>query len=82
MKAIILAAGMGNRLGKFTQDNTKCMVEVDGKKLLNHALDAIKEKMGNDMDTDIYHYIVKRLNEQQDKINFTISYGFPAKKIF
>ena len=43
MKAIILAAGMGNRLGKFTQDNTKCMVEVNGKRLVNYVLDAIKE---------------------------------------
>ena len=28
MQAIILAAGMGKRLGKLTQNNTKCMVEV------------------------------------------------------
>lgn len=28
MQALMLAAGMGKRLGKFTNDNTKCMVEV------------------------------------------------------
>ena len=31
MQAIILAAGMGKRLGELTQENTKCMVKVNGK---------------------------------------------------
>lgn len=26
MQAIILAAGMGRRLGEYTKDNTKCML--------------------------------------------------------
>ncbi len=38
MQAIILAAGMGRRLGKYTQDNTKCMVEVNGVKLIDRLL--------------------------------------------
>ena len=29
MQAIILAAGMGKRLGEYTQNNTKCMLEVN-----------------------------------------------------
>lgn len=39
MQAIILAAGMGRRLGEYTQDNTKCMLEVNGVKLIDRALD-------------------------------------------
>lgn len=31
MQAIILAAGMGRRLGKLTKGHTKCMVEVNGR---------------------------------------------------
>ena len=31
MQAIILAAGMGKRLGEYTQNNTKCMVRVGGE---------------------------------------------------
>ena len=27
MQAIILAAGMGRRLGELTKENTKCMVQ-------------------------------------------------------
>ena len=34
MQAIILAAGMGKRLGELTKNNTKCMVEVGGVKLI------------------------------------------------
>jgi histidinol-phosphate/aromatic aminotransferase/cobyric acid decarboxylase-like protein/choline kinase len=43
MQAVILAAGMGNRLGKYTQNNTKCMLNINGKKLIERALDAIDE---------------------------------------
>lgn len=28
MQVIILAAGMGKRLGELTQNNTKCMIRV------------------------------------------------------
>ena len=38
MQAIILAAGMGKRLGEYTRDNTKCMVEVNGVKLIDRIL--------------------------------------------
>jgi choline kinase len=41
MQAIILAAGMGRRLGALTSDNTKCMLEVNGKRLIHRALDAL-----------------------------------------
>jgi histidinol-phosphate/aromatic aminotransferase/cobyric acid decarboxylase-like protein/choline kinase len=43
MQAVILAAGMGNRLGKYTQNNTKCMLDINGKKLIERALDALDE---------------------------------------
>ena len=38
MQAIILAAGMGRRLGEFTRDNTKCMVPVNGTPLIDRLL--------------------------------------------
>ncbi len=41
MQALILAAGMGNRLGKYTKENTKCMLEVNGKKLIEYVLDML-----------------------------------------
>lgn len=44
MQAIILAAGMGKRLGKLTKNNTKCMVEVGGVKLVERALRILDKK--------------------------------------
>ena len=38
MQAIILAAGMGKRLGEYTEANTKCMVPVNGTKLIDRSL--------------------------------------------
>ena len=41
MQAIILAAGMGKRLGEYTQNNTKCMLEVNGVRLIDRALETL-----------------------------------------
>ena len=38
MQAIILAAGMGKRLGEYTKNNTKCMVPVNGTRLVDRLL--------------------------------------------
>ena len=38
MQAIILAAGMGKRLGEYTKNNTKCMVPVNGVPLIGRVL--------------------------------------------
>ena len=43
MQAVILAAGMGRRLGELTGDNTKCMLEVNGVKLIDRALESLSE---------------------------------------
>lgn len=41
MQAIILAAGMGKRLGELTHNNTKCMVEVNGVTLIERMLNQL-----------------------------------------
>jgi len=41
MQAIILAAGMGRRLGEYTKDNTKCMVPVNGVPLIDRLLEQL-----------------------------------------
>ena len=38
MQAIILAAGMGKRLGEYTKNNTKCMVPVNGVPIIDRLL--------------------------------------------
>jgi choline kinase len=42
MKAIILAAGMGTRLGEYTANRPKGMVEFMGKPLIEHQLNVLR----------------------------------------
>lgn len=44
MQAIILAAGMGKRLGELTQDNTKCMIQVNGTTLIERMLHQLDDQ--------------------------------------
>lgn len=44
MQAIILAAGMGKRLKDLTQNNTKCMVRVNGVTLIDRMLHQIERQ--------------------------------------
>ncbi|MBD5436030.1 MAG: phosphocholine cytidylyltransferase family protein [Treponema sp.] len=41
MQALILAAGMGKRLGNLIQDGTKCMLRVNGKSLIERTIEQL-----------------------------------------
>ena len=62
MQAIILAAGMGKRLGKYTKSNTKCMVEVNGKRLIDRTLTELS-KIGVRRTVIVIGYYGKELKE-------------------
>ena len=42
MRAIILAAGMGTRLGKYTKELPKCMLEFNGKTLIDWQIETLR----------------------------------------
>lgn len=44
MQAIILAAGMGKRLGEYTQGNTKCMVKVNGTTMIDRVMNQLSKQ--------------------------------------
>ena len=52
MKAIILAAGRGSRLGNLTKDAPKCLVEYKSKTLLEHNLENLR-KYFSDVDITV-----------------------------
>lgn len=43
MQSIILAAGMGRRLGELTRNNTKCMIEVNHVALIDRLLEQLSK---------------------------------------
>lgn len=49
MKAIILAAGSGTRLGKYTENLPKCMLEFKGKTLIQRTVDTLRDCDINDI---------------------------------
>ena len=44
MQAVILAAGMGRRLKELTNDNTKCMIQVNGVPLIERMLRQLEKR--------------------------------------
>ncbi len=42
MKAIILSAGQGSRLGHMVDDRPKCLIDFNGRSLLDRQLDALE----------------------------------------
>jgi len=49
MKAIIVAAGRGRRLGMETDEIPKCMVRVGGRSILHRQLDALADAGADDL---------------------------------
>lgn len=71
MQAIILAAGMGRRLGEYTKDNTKCMLPVNGVRLIDRLLSQLSNLELNRVvivvgykGQNLINYIGNRYDEQ------------------
>lgn len=75
MQAVILAAGMGRRLGELTQNNTKCMVKVNGVSLIERMLRQI-DKRGLSRVVIVIGYEGKKLTDYiaSLKINTPVVY--------
>lgn len=43
MKAFILAAGIGTRLGELTKDTPKCLIKIGNKTILEHQIGLLKK---------------------------------------
>ncbi|PIN69090.1 nucleotidyl transferase [Candidatus Woesearchaeota archaeon CG11_big_fil_rev_8_21_14_0_20_43_8] len=61
MKAIILAAGMGTRLGRYTENLPKCMLEFNGKTLIQRQVDTLRACGINDI-TIVKGYMPDKIN--------------------
>ncbi len=55
MKALILAAGTGQRLGKITELTPKPMIEIFGKPVLEHNINILKKSGVTDIYINLHH---------------------------
>ena len=70
--AMILAAGLGTRLGALTQDRPKALVELNGKPLLQHCIE--------NLIANGFHHIVINVHHFGEQImDFVISHHFDAE---
>ncbi|MHA7840293.1 MAG: nucleotidyltransferase family protein [Gammaproteobacteria bacterium] len=56
MKAMILAAGAGSRMGKLTQHTPKPLLPVNGKPLLVHLIEKIAAAGFSEIVLNVYHF--------------------------
>jgi NDP-sugar pyrophosphorylase family protein len=76
MKAIIFAAGLGTRLKEFTQNCPKALVQVNGKPLLWHAINKLKNTGVTNIVINVHHFseqIIDYLNKFNFEINIEVS---------
>lgn len=81
MQAIILAAGMGKRLGNLTQDNTKCMIKVNGITLIERMLSQL-DKQNLDKIIIVIGYEGKKLESFISTLNIQTPIEFTQNPIF
>jgi len=72
MKAMILAAGLGTRLGKLTEEMAKALVKVNGKPMLEHVVDYLKSYGINEIIVNVHHFGEQVIDFLQKKENFGI----------
>ncbi|MCZ6872886.1 MAG: phosphocholine cytidylyltransferase family protein [bacterium] len=61
-QAIILAAGQGKRLLPYTKDRPKCLIEIGGKTVLEHQVEALQAQ-GVDKVTVVVGYLGGKVRE-------------------
>ncbi len=81
MQAIILAAGMGKRLGELTRDNTKCMIKVNGQTLIERML-RILDKKGLDRIVIVIGYKGEALREYIEKLGIKTRVVYISNPIY
>ena len=73
MRAIILAAGEGNRLQPYTKNIPKCMVKLAGKPLLHRQIEVLRS-LNFDEIMVVVGYLAKNVDCLGAKTSFNINY--------
>ena len=75
MKAMIFAAGLGKRLGKITEDIPKALVDINGKSVLQLAVEKCTVSGFDDIIINVHHFagLVEKEVASLKKSGFKIS---------
>jgi L-glutamine-phosphate cytidylyltransferase len=74
MKAIILAAGMGTRLGKYTENLPKCMLNFNGKTLIERQVETLRNSGITDI-TIVRGYMPEKIDVAGVKYRYSQHYN-------
>ena len=80
MKAIILAAGLGSRLGKLTQQVPKCLLTVGHKPMLDHWFLILSRYGVNEMLINTHHLSEKVVSHCAKSISNGLKITFSYEK--
>lgn len=75
-KALLLAAGLGTRLKPFTNHHPKALYEVEGKPLLQHAIEHVKAFGFTNIIINLHHFSNQIVDYLAMHDNFGVSISF------
>jgi mannose-1-phosphate guanylyltransferase/mannose-1-phosphate guanylyltransferase/phosphomannomutase len=78
MKAVVLAAGKGQRLGELTNSRPKPMIEINGKPVLEHNLEMCRKAGVHDIYINLHHLpdIIRNYFGDGSKYGVHITYNY------
>ena len=77
MKALVFAAGLGNRLKPITDTAPKALVPVGGKPMLEHIILKLKDAGFTDITINIHHLGQQIIDFLQERITSELISIFP-----
>ncbi len=81
MKAMVLAAGIGSRLGSLTKQTPKCLMEAGGKTLLAHTFEKLKTVGVTTVVVNLYHLGDQIRTHVKANNSFGIEVVFSEEKV-
>lgn len=80
MKGIILAAGLGTRLRPVTDTRPKALIEVEGKTMLEHALEHLRSAGITDVVVNVHHFADQIIGYVEDHASFGLNILFSDER--
>ena len=76
-KAMILAAGLGSRLGPLTKNRPKALVEWEGRPLLEHVILKLKSEGFREIIINIHHFaeMIRDFVDAKDRFGIGIEFS-------